>query len=249
MKAIFIAAGEGSRMGSLTQNIPKPLIDVNGRSILERQLTILQKNSISDIIIITGPNSEKFNFDNVKYVKDKNFNKHDQLGSLMCAKSSINDDVIIIFADIIFEESILLQILESKFDITLAIDENWKESYQNRNDNSFDDADKVLIENEEAKQIFKKMKKNDENFVIGEFIGLMKLSKNGAIELVKQYEKIQSSHLGSFHDAESLESAKLIDILQDLIEKQIKIHTVSILGKWCEIDTPEDLSIAKKLFI
>ena len=53
MKAIFIAAGEGSRMGSLTQNIPKPLIDVNGRSILERQLTILQKNSISDIIIIT----------------------------------------------------------------------------------------------------------------------------------------------------------------------------------------------------
>jgi choline kinase len=249
MKAIFIAAGEGSRMGSLTQNIPKPLIDVNGSSILERQLAILRKNSISDIIIITGPNPEKFNFDNIKYVNDKKFKEHDQLGSLMCAKNSINDDVIILFADIIFEESILQQILESKYDITIAVDLNWKESYKNRTDNPFDDADKVMIINGEVQKIFKKIKENDEISIMGEFIGLMKLSKNGAMELVKQYEKIEFSHLGSFHDAESLESAKLIDILQDLIEKQIKINTVSIVGKWCEVDTPEDLNIAKRLFI
>jgi len=40
----------------------------------------------------------------------------------------------------------------------------------------------------------------------------------------------------------------LIDILQDLIEKQIKVNTISITGKWCEIDTTEDLSVAKRLF-
>ena len=41
MKAIVIAAGEGSRMGKLTKNIPKPLVLVNGKSIIERQLSIL----------------------------------------------------------------------------------------------------------------------------------------------------------------------------------------------------------------
>jgi len=65
MKAIIIAAGEGSRMGKLTQNIPKPLVNVNGKSIIERQLSILKQNDILDIIIVTGPHHEKFNFKNV----------------------------------------------------------------------------------------------------------------------------------------------------------------------------------------
>ena len=70
MKAIVIAAGEGSRMGKLTKNIPKPLVLVNGKSIIERQLSILKQNGILDIIIITGPHHEKFNFKNVVYVND-----------------------------------------------------------------------------------------------------------------------------------------------------------------------------------
>ena len=248
MKAILIAAGEGSRMGALTKNLPKPLVDVNGSSIIERQLALLRKNSILDIVIITGPYSEKFDFANVNYVNDKNFKEHDQLGSLMCAKDNLDDDVIILFADIIFEESILEQILESKHDVTIAVDMNWKELYRNRKNNSFSDADKVIIENGEATRIFKKMKENDKNFTIGEFIGLMKLSQNGAKQFKEEYEKLEFSHSGTFHDAETLQTAKLIDILQDLIEKQIKVNTISITGKWCEIDTTEDLSVAKRLF-
>ena len=248
MKAILIAAGEGSRMGALTQNLPKPLVDVNGSSIIERQLALLRKNSILDIVIVTGPHSEKFDFSDVNYVNDKNFKEHDQLGSLMCAKDSLADDVIILFTDIIFEESILEQILESKYDVTIAVDMNWEELYRNRKNNSFNDADKVIIENGEASRIFKKMKENDKNFIMGEFIGLMKLSQNGARQFREEYEKLEFSHSGNFHDAESLQTAKLIDILQDLIEKQIKVNVVSITGKWCEIDTAEDLSVAKRLF-
>ena len=60
MKAIFIAAGEGTRMKSLTEEIPKPLIDVNGSSILERQITLLNKFGINEIVVITGPFSEKY---------------------------------------------------------------------------------------------------------------------------------------------------------------------------------------------
>ena len=51
-------------MGKLTQNIPKPFVNVNGKSIIERQLSILKQNGILDIIIITGPHHEKFNFEN-----------------------------------------------------------------------------------------------------------------------------------------------------------------------------------------
>ena len=52
MKAIVIAAGEGSRMGNLTQNIPKPLVMVNGKSSIERQISILKKNRGNQKILI-----------------------------------------------------------------------------------------------------------------------------------------------------------------------------------------------------
>ena len=110
MKAIVIAAGEGSRMGKLTQNIPKPLITINGKSIIERQLSILKQNNILDIVIITGPHHEKFNFEKIRYVRDENFLGHDQLGSLISAKKEIDGDVIILFADIIFENTVLVKI-------------------------------------------------------------------------------------------------------------------------------------------
>ena len=65
MRAIILAAGEGSRMGKLTQNIPKPLVNVNGKSIIERQLSSLKQNGVLDIIIVTGSYHEKFNFKNI----------------------------------------------------------------------------------------------------------------------------------------------------------------------------------------
>ena len=71
MKAIILAAGEGSRMGKLTQNIPKPLVTINGKSIIERQLSILKQNEILDVIIITGPHNEKFNFKKIRYIHDE----------------------------------------------------------------------------------------------------------------------------------------------------------------------------------
>ena len=248
MRAIILAAGEGSRMGKLTQNIPKPLLDINGKSIIERQLSSLKQNGILDIIIITGPHHEKFNFEKIRYVRDENFLEHDQLGSLISAKKEIDGDVIILFADIIFENTVLAKILESKSDISIAVDMNWERTYTSRPNSSFDEADKVRFEQGNVSKIFKTMTEEDKKFEIGEFIGLMKLSKNGSKQLVNCYEKIHT-HEGKFHDARSIEKAKLVDLLQELIENKIKIDAIPITGKWCEIDTEEDLEIAKKKFV
>ena len=66
MKAIFIAAGEGSRLGNIKKDLPKPLVDINGKSLLERQIIALKKNNINDILVVTGPNKDKFRIKNIK---------------------------------------------------------------------------------------------------------------------------------------------------------------------------------------
>ena len=78
MKAILLAAGEGSRMKELTLDNPKPLVDVNGKSILERQISLLKKFDVTEIFIITGPFPNNYNFQNVSYIHDTNFKDHDQ---------------------------------------------------------------------------------------------------------------------------------------------------------------------------
>ena len=94
MKAIILAAGKGSRMCKLTQNIPKPLLNINWKSIIERQLSSLKQNGILDIIIVIGPHYEKFNFKNVVCVNNLDYKKHDTLGSFMTARDYMNDEII-----------------------------------------------------------------------------------------------------------------------------------------------------------
>jgi choline kinase len=248
MKAIFIAAGEGLRLENITKDLPKPLVNVNGKSIIERQISLLRKNNVNDIVITTGYKKEKFTFKNIEYVHNPNFREQEQTGSLMVARSKIVGDVLIMFGDILFDEIILQQILDSKGDIVIAVDKNWEKSYEERHDNPKSEADKVLIKDDKVIQISaKNIEVNDDND-IGELLGLIKLSMKGSKILIDQYEKLENSHIGKFHDAVSFKKAKFVDMLQELLSSGIVITPVSIKGKWCEIDTKHDLEIAKKMF-
>ena len=249
MKAIFIAAGRGSRLGSLTEDLPKPLVDINGKSIIERQIELLRKKNNDDIIIVTGYKKEKFEFKNVKYIFNPNFLIDEQAGSLMSARQKFSGDVLIMFGDILFDEHILQQVLDSSGDISIAIDKDWEKSYQERNDNPIDKADKVLLKNEKIIKISAKQIDLQQNEDTGELLGIMKLSSNGSKILIEHYERLEKNHTGNFHDAESFKKAKFVDILQELLSLGIEINPVPINGNWCEIDTSDDLVRAKKIFV
>ncbi len=248
MKAIIIAAGAGTRLGNITKDIPKPLVDINGKSLIERQILLLRKNNVKNIVIVTGYKKEKFIFKDIEYIHNSNFLEQEQVGSVMTARSKIIGDVLIMFGDILFDETILQQMLNSKDDIAIAIDEDWEKSYEERLDNPKSKADKVLIKNKKIIQISAKNIKIEKENVVGELLGIMKLSSKGSKILIEQYEKLENKHIGKFHDAISLHKAKFVDILQELLSLYNDITPISIKGKWCEIDTPDDLKRAKEKF-
>lgn len=245
MRVIILAAGAGSRLGAITNNIPKPLIEINGKSMIERQIELFRKNDISDIVITTGSKKEKFTIKDVSYVHDAEFNSHDQLGSLMASRQKISGDVIILFADLLFEENIVKQILESNTDIGIAVEENWRKSYSERPDR--DQAAKVSIKNGKVISISEKYASVDAEKVV-EFIGIIKLSSKGSEILKEKYQELETNHEGVFNDAKSLNKGKLTDLLQELIKSNFEIDPIVVNGKWCEVDTPNDLEIAKTLF-
>ena len=247
MNAIIIAAGSGKRISKDVKDIPKSMVKVNGQQIIKYQLSALKQAGIDDIYVITGPYSEKFHLDNVKYVKDQNYAKHDILGSLMEAKDFLKNNVLVMYSDIIFEPKIVQQILDSKGDISIAIDMNWDKMYEGRTDHPRSEAENVQFNN--MKEIIK-IKKNiqNENNDIGEFLGIIKFSPKGSELFVKKHEELIKTHTGIFQQASSISKAYLTDMIQELIDSEINVEPVLISGKWCEIDTKQDLKNAEKIF-
>ena len=250
MRAIILAAGSGLRLGQHTKDIPKALLDLNGKSILERQISLLREYGVNEIFVVTGYQREKHVLKDIEYIFNPRYSETEQLASMMVARTKIFDDVLVIFGDIIFDSQILQQILASNDDIAIAIDLDWKKSYNERPDNPKSLADKVLINQKKILRISAKLTSLDiENQTVGEFLGVIKLSENGSRIIIKKYEELEKSYVGKFHDADSFEKAKLIDILQELIDSKIEIHPITISGKWCEIDTEGDLARARKIFL
>jgi choline kinase len=236
LKVIIIAAGVGSRLGDLTKNLPKPLLDVNGKSILEHQIELFRKFGIEDIVIVTGHKKEKFRLKDVKYVHNPNYLNVEQAGSLMSARNEIVGNVIISFGDIIFDE------------LVLATDQKWEESYQIRTENSPKFSDFVAVKDKQIIKFFKNSEEFLGKYNIVEFIGLMKLSEIGSKKIIQKYEYLEKNQKGKFHYAPSFKKAKIIDLLEELRLNNIEIKIQNISGNWCEIDTNQDLEIAKKFF-
>ena len=250
MRAIILGAGSGSRMGQHTKDIPKVLLDINGKSILERQISLLREHGVNEIFVVTGYKREKHVLKDIEYIFNPRYSETEQLASMMMARTKVSDDVLIIFGDIIFDSQILQQILASNDDIAIAIDLDWEKSYNERTDNPKSLADKVLINQKKILRISAKETSLDiENQTVGEFLGVIKLSANGSRTIIKKYEELEKSYVGKFHDADSFKKAKLVDILQELIDSKIEIYPITISGKWCEIDTPMDLERARKIFL
>lgn len=248
MKVIIIAAGESKRLGEHTEKIPKAMLKIDNRMILDFQLEFFKKEKIDDIIIVTGKHHKIFNFKDVTYTKDENSEKHDVLGSLMCARENMNDDLVTTYSDIILDEKILKSIIDSKYDISIGIDLNWQEKYKGRTQHPREQADNVLLENEKILKIKKNITKYEKHQLIGEFIGMMKLSKEGCKKFVQIYEELEKTQNGSFHDAKTFDKAYLTDMLQELINRGIDVKPVFVQGKWMEIDTPQDLNKARSYF-
>jgi len=247
MKVIIIAAGTGTRLGKEVSKLPKALLEVNGQTILSRQISILKKMGIGEIIVITGPYTEKFPSIDVTYVNDRDYDEHDMLGSLIVAKDYIEGDILITYSDILFDENVLRQIIQQECDIGIAIDMDWKQAYEGRTLHPLTEAENVLLDdNKNVLKIQKNIKSNTD--MVGEFLGLIKLSSHGAKILTDEFEYLLANHTETFHSAISLKKAYITDLIQELVNSKLVVTPILISGNWCEIDTIQDLERAQKMF-
>ena len=246
MNVIILAAGMGTRLLPETQNIPKGMVKLFDKSLIEMQIDIFKKCGIDDISIVRGYLAEKINFPSITYFKNENFSTTAGNESVYCAKQKLND-TIICYADLVFDISIIKKMIDFKGDVGLAVKSDWKPRYVGRTLHPISEADNVLFD-EPGKiiEIRKNIQKPNAN--IGEFLGIMKLSSKGSSLFLKRFSELKESHVGTFHGSPSLKQSILPDMIQELIDLGINVEPIMISENWYEVDTPQDLDFAREIF-
>jgi choline kinase len=125
MKAIIMAAGIGSRLENISGNRPKCLIEMDGISLINRSVTLLASRGITDICVITGYKSELIRRelqDRVSYLHNPYFQVTNSIASLWLAKDMLQDDVILMNADLYYEAEVLDTALAQKGNAVMLSD-------------------------------------------------------------------------------------------------------------------------------
>jgi len=239
MKAIILAAGAGSRIKPLTDNLPKCLLKVGDKTILEMMVSIIQECGITEFIFVVGYLKEqiidflKIRFPNLNaiFVTNDKYSETNTGYSLLLAKDFIHDsDFIKIDADVVFDKEILKKLIDCHHANCLCIDKNVNL-----------DTEEIKVTVDNNNMIIKANKTVNPKDAIGESIGIEKISKETATLLFKELEIMMQDKQ---NHQEYYERA-----YERLMEKNVPFHALDISrSKWIEIDTFEDLNKGIKIF-
>jgi choline kinase len=237
MKAVILAAGVGSRLAPLTNDRPKSLVEVNGKSFLFRQLGLLAEAGIpSQDVIVVGGYKLEFLRDALTrggfacpIVFNDHFSDWNNFYSLLVAKDALGgSDFLQLDGDTILDAKLLPKVLAAKGDALVAVD---------CRDELDDETMKVELDGARVRAISKKL---DPAKCAGEYIGVTKLSAAAAATIFTELAKFPAeglTHEYYEHAYHRLTGSGAVPF------GIVDVHDCTVL----EIDTVEDLRRAEAL--
>jgi len=221
-RAVILAAGLGTRLGTLTEETPKGLLKVAGREILYRSMKILQDLGVKEFIIITNKKyKERFR----EFLERNNFkaqiviNEHPERGngySLYLARDKVRDRFLLFMSDHIYGREFLQEAVKGE---GLIVDRDPRYV-------DIEEATKVKVRDNHVEDIGKHLK---------EFHGV----DTGFFVLTPEI----------FSIAEEILSEKEVIELSDVV-KRAKLRVTFVDGLfWTDVDVPEDIKKARDLIV
>ena len=235
MKAIILSAGQGSRLGHLTDDRPKCLIDFGGHTLLDRQLDALAANGVDQAVVVTGFHDElveaaiaaRSRGPKVTTVFNPFYKVADNTGSLYMAREELSGDCLVWNGDTLVSDALMAKVVANRrAGICVTIDR--KDAYD-------DDDMKVVEQGGRLKAIGKRI----EARVNAESIGLLAFRSGGA-------ERFRAAIEAAMRTSEGTTIWYLRVI--NKIAQDGEVWTLDISGEqWGEVDFPPDVDAAREL--
>jgi L-glutamine-phosphate cytidylyltransferase len=248
MRAIIIGAGRGSRLMPTTENAPKCFAEIQGKRILDWTLEALKGGGCTEICFIGGYRIDAVKRDYPDFVfrENKDWADNNILVSLMCAEDLMDEPFITSYSDILFTPEVVRGLVQSKAELALGVDTDWREHYKPRTQHPPHDAEKVITRGDKVERVYRTIPYDD---ATGEFIGVAKFGRAGARQFRDFYHRRKWAFWDRpYREAAVFQKAYLIHMFQDMIESGIAFDHADTPGKYREIDTQEDMTLAQTLW-
>ncbi len=235
MKAIILAAGVGKRLSQFYKDSPKCLIRFDGKSMLRRLIDDLSTSGVTDIVIVVGYEKEKIydelqNHDkgiNIKYVVNEDY-KIGSIVSLWKARDDLNDDTIIMDADVICHKGLIKKLVTSTKKSCFLIDSDFEDTGEEQKLGVVDGRVTTIT----------KAPLNGTFDLIGESIGFLKLSRDDCQILSKALSDDINKGINNCEHEEVYD--RILNICH------VGYETVGKLP-WIEVDFMEDVEKAEEI--
>lgn len=240
VKAVILGAGQGKRLLPLTETQPKALLIVAGRRVVEWQIEALVESGISEIVFVSGFNSElvdetladyrpRAGTCRIRILHNPFYTVADNISSCWLAIPEMDQDFVLLNGDTLFRAPLLGQLLSSpEAPLTLAVDR--KASYD-------EDDMKVRLDGTRLTDIGKTL---PVDAVDAESIGCMVFRGEGPAIFARYLASV-------LKDPENLRLWYL-SVIRRMAQEGIEVRTALISGHpWCEVDYPLDLKRAQAL--
>ena len=241
MRAIILAAGEGTRLRPHTADRPKCMVELAGRPLIHYQIQALKKAGVGEITLVTGYRAEQLDrwSDSLRHNSD--FASTNMVRSLMCAADRLDggDDVLICYADIVYEPRVVAAILACGEPLSITVDRQWRRLWELRSADPLSDAETLRLDaNGDVLELGKRPESLDE--IEGQYMGLIQVRGDFAPRLIETY-KAMDPH--GTYDGKDLANMYMTSFLQHLIDTGHPLRAVVVDGGWLEVDTTEDLDL------
>jgi len=232
-RAFHLAAGQGTRLRPITNDRPKPLVEIGGQSLLERNVETLETAGIDDQVVVTGYRADQIRDLGYDTVHNEIYDKTEMVYSLFCAADQFpeSQDLLISYGDILYDRSVVESLSSCDAPVCVVIDRKWRELWENRFDDPLDDAETLQLDEQNHITDIGATPKNY-NEIDGQYIGLIKIRSDYIDEFEEIYEELSDG---------GTKSVEMTHFIQQLIETGWPVLAIPIDGKWLEVDTIADL--------
>ena len=245
MKMIVLAAGQGTRLRPLTNDKPKCMVEYQNKPIIDYILEVAEECDIKDVAVINGYKKdilESYLDDkDITFYTNSDFNKTNMVATLFCAQEFMDDDLIISYADIVYEKEVLAKLVDSHDDFSVVVDRKWRELWSLRMENPLSDAETLKIKDGNIIELGKPPHGYED--IEGQYVGLVKISKNVISQVIDFYNELDK---GKEYDGKDFDNMYMTSFIQMIIDKLTDVKPIFIDGGWVEIDCLEDM---KSVFI
>ena len=247
MQVIILSAGIGSRLRPHTNKIPKCLVKVANLSILEHQLKVFKSFGLYEksISIVGGYLFNKLKNFSINLIENKRFAETNMVFSFFHGLKNIglDDDIIISYGDIIFEEFILKKLLNCDYPISIVADKEWEKLWQLRMEDILSDAETFKYDlDKNISEIGRKPKTISD--IDAQYIGLIKIKKEYLKKIFSIYKNLYSKKMNNIKDIDNM---YMTEFIERLIKSKLPVKACLIEGGWLEVDTIKDLEIYNRL--